>query len=246
MAAAPLNAAARLAAAWRIGCTVALMLLVETCVCALAALPAAFALAAIVQGTEGALWLRAAAIGAVAVPAYVSFALVLMPASACAGRLTNARTEPDREMVIAELGWPLMRWVRCMVSLHVVRLFAGHLFRGTPIWTVYLRLCGARIGAGSYVNSLSLSDYNLLHLGEEVVIGADAHVAGHTVEHGVVKTGCVVLHDRVTIGVGSVIEIGVEVGESATVGALSFVPKHARLEPRTVYAGIPARRLHAA
>src|SRR5262249_25998955 len=175
-----------------------------------------------------------------------SFALVLMPTSACAARLTGARTPPDREILIAEMGWPLMRWVRCMVSLHIVRLFAGQLFRGSPIWTAYLRLCGARVGVRSYVNSLALSDYNLLQIGADVVIGADAHVAGHTVEHGVVKTGRVTLHDRVTIGVGSVIEIDVEIGEASQVGALSFVPKHARLEPRTVFAGIPAKRLHAA
>lgn len=237
---------ARFAAAWRISSTVALILIVESVVCALAALPAAFGVAAIVQRTNGAPWLRAAAIGAIAVPAYVSFALVLMPVSAGVARLTGARTPCDREMVIADMSWPLMRWVRCMVSLHLVRLFAGHLFRGSPIWTFYLQLCGARIGARSYVNSLSLSDYNLLQIGEDVVIGADAHVAGHTVEHGVVKTGRVILRDRVTIGVGSVIEIGVEVGQSSQVGALSFVPKHVRLEPDTVYAGIPVKRLHAA
>jgi serine acetyltransferase len=247
MPAAPLNRSlARLAIPWRIGCTLTLILIVESVVCAVAALPPALALAAIVQHTAASGWLRAAAIGVVAVPAYVSFALVLMPASAYAARLTGARTPPDQEMVIADMDWPLMRWVRCMVSLHVVRLFAGHLFRGTPVWTAYLRICGARVGRRSYINSLGVSDYNLLSIGEDVVIGADAHVAGHTVEHGVVKTGGVTLGDRVTIGVGSVIEIGVEVGASSQVGALSFVPKHARLEPKTVYAGIPVKRLSAA
>jgi len=236
----------RFAAAWRIGCTVSLIVIVESVVCAIAAVPSALAVAALVQHTGDAVWLRAAAMGAVAVPAYVSFALLLMPASACAARLTGARTPPDREIVIDEFGWLLMRWVRCMVSLHIVRLFAGHLFRGTPIWTGYLRLCGARIGRRSYINSLGVSDYNLLHFGDDVVIGADAHVSGHTVENGIVKTGRVTLGDRVTVGVGSVIEIGVAVGESSQVGALSFVPKHARLEPKTVYAGIPVKRLHAA
>jgi carbonic anhydrase/acetyltransferase-like protein (isoleucine patch superfamily) len=42
---------------------------------------------------------------------------------------------------------------------------------------------------------------------------------------------------------GSVIEIGVEIGDSCQVGALSFVPKHARLEGGAIYAGIPAQRI---
>jgi acetyltransferase-like isoleucine patch superfamily enzyme len=237
---------ARLATAWRIGCTAALIIVVEVLVCAVAALPAAAALAVLVQLTAGSFWARVAALSAAAVPAYVCFALALMPVSAGAARLTGARTPENLEMVIADMGWPLMRWVRFMVSLHIVRLFAGHLFRGSPIWTVYLRMSGARLGRRVYVNSLALSDYNLLQFGDDVVVGADAHVAGHTVEQGIVKTGPVMLHDGVTIGVGCVIEIDVEIGEGSQVGALSFVAKHARLEARTIYAGIPVKRLHAA
>jgi acetyltransferase-like isoleucine patch superfamily enzyme len=112
------------------------------------------------------------------------------------------------------------------------------------VWTAYLRLSGARIGRRVYVNSLGLSDYNLLELGEGVVIGADVHLAGHTVESGVVKTMPVRLGRNVTIGVGSIVDIGVVAGEGCQVGALSLVPKHTTLEPGAVYAGIPVRRIH--
>jgi acetyltransferase-like isoleucine patch superfamily enzyme len=107
-------------------------------------------------------------------------------------------------------------------------------------------MCGARIGRGVYVNTLGLSDYHLLALADGVVVGADAHVSGHTVEAGIVKTGRVTLGRGVTIGVGSVVEIDVEIGDGSQVGALSFVAKHTRLEGNTVYAGSPVKRLHAA
>jgi carbonic anhydrase/acetyltransferase-like protein (isoleucine patch superfamily) len=42
---------------------------------------------------------------------------------------------------------------------------------------------------------------------------------------------------------GTVIEIGVEIGPNAQVGALSFVPKHTKLPGDAVYAGIPVKRL---
>ena len=48
---------------------------------------------------------------------------------------------------------------------------------------------------------------------------------------------------NVTVGVGSVIEIGVDIGANAQIGALSFVPKHASLPGGAIYAGIPIRRL---
>jgi acetyltransferase-like isoleucine patch superfamily enzyme len=130
-----------------------------------------------------------------------------------------------------------------MAATHIDRFFAGGLFRGTPIWTAYLRLAGARLGRRVYVNSLAVTDYNLLEFGDDVVIGHDAHLSGHTVEHGTVKTAPLRLGRGVTIGLGSVIGVGVEAGDGCHVGALSFVPKHARLASGATYAGIPAERL---
>jgi acetyltransferase-like isoleucine patch superfamily enzyme len=121
-----------------------------------------------------------------------------------------------------------------------VRVVAGTLARGTPFWTLYLRLSGARLGKRVYVNSLSVSDYNLIECGDDVVIGAGVYLSGHTVEGGVVKTARIRLGSRVTIGLESVIEIGVEIGSDAQVGALSFVPKYTKLAGGRVYAGIPA------
>ena len=91
-----------------------------------------------------------------------------------------------------------------------------------------------------YVNSLSVSDYNLIECGDDVVIGGAVRLSGHTVEAGVVKTAPVKLGDNVTIGLGSVIEIGAEIGSDCQIGALSFVPKHARLPGAVVYGGVPA------
>ena len=58
-----------------------------------------------------------------------------------------------------------------------------------------------------------------------------------------VKTGSVRLGHGVTIGVGSVVEIGVAIGDGTQIGALSFVPKHTVLDPGSVYAGVPVRRI---
>jgi acetyltransferase-like isoleucine patch superfamily enzyme len=90
---------------------------------------------------------------------------------------------------------------------------------------------------------LFVSDHNLLEFGDDVVIGSEVHLSGHTVEAGVVKTARVHLGRDVIIGLGAVIDIGVTVGDETQVGALSLVPKHTVLDAGGVYAGIPVRRI---
>jgi serine acetyltransferase len=130
-----------------------------------------------------------------------------------------------------------------MVAGHIVRLFAGALFRGSPLWTIYLRLDGARVGRRVFVNTLGISDHNLLALGDDVVVGADVHIAGHTVEGGMVRTAAVTIGNRVTIGVGSIVSIDTSIGDRCEIGAMSLVPKHAVLEGPAVYVGVPVRRI---
>lgn len=227
----------------RMAWTAATLLLVQGIVCGLSLLPVVAILYFILELAGANRLLQVVFVSLALMPAYVLFALCLMMVSPLALRLLGWRTPPDASMRIADIDWLLLSWVRYGASIHLVRLVAGTLFRGTPLWTMHLRLAGARFGRRVYVNSLSVSDYNLLECGDDVVIGGSAHVAGHTVERGIVKTARVRLGDRVTIGIGSVIEIGVEIGPDAQVGAMSFVPKYARLTGGTTYVGVPAEPL---
>ncbi len=190
-------------------------------------------------------WIRIIVISMTFVPAYLVFACVLMVASAMVMRLLRWRTPVDVEMRIEDYGWPLMAWVRYMASIHLVRVFAGSLFRATALWTWYLRLNGARMGHGVYVNSLTVTDHNLLEFGDHVVIGDGVHLSGHTVEQGLVKTGRVRLGDDVTVGLGTVVGIGVVAGDRCQIGAMSLVPKFSVLDGHAAYAGIPVRRIEA-
>ena len=94
------------------------------------------------------------------------------------------RTAPGAAWRLADLEWGLLNWSRYMISTHVVRVLVGTFFRSSPLWTWYMKLNGARIGRGVYINSLSISDHNLLVMGDGVVIGESVHLSGHTVEGG--------------------------------------------------------------
>ena len=233
----------RAGAAWRIGWTIATILVVQSLVLAVAVLPVFAVWSVLASWSAGAPLLRAVLFSVTLAPSYAIFALTLMIVSALTTRLLGWQSPPNAEMRIAEMGWPVLGWMRYMVAIHLVRVFAGLLLKGSPVWTAYLRLEGARLGRRVYVNSLAVSDYNLLEFGDGVVIGADVHIAGHTVERGIVKTASVRLGRDVLIGIGSVIDIGIEAGDGCHVAALSFVPKYMKLDAGATYGGIPVRRL---
>jgi acetyltransferase-like isoleucine patch superfamily enzyme len=178
------------------------------------------------------------------VPLYLIFALSLILYSAMATRLLGWRTPDGVEERLTDFGWPVLDWGRYLMTIHVVRVFAGPAFRSTPFWSFYMRLNGARIGHLVWVNSLSLMDHNLLDFGDGVVVGSDAHISGHVVERGILKTARVTLGAGTVIGVGSVVGIGVQTGAGTQIGPLSVVPKFTSLEASAAYSGVPVQRIH--
>jgi acetyltransferase-like isoleucine patch superfamily enzyme len=236
----------KMARKWRVLWTVVSIFVVESLVFGLAVLPA-FLFWSLIQR-----WplprpqeslLEPVIIAMSLVPAYLVFAVALVALSAGSMRLFGWRTEEGGAWRIADLEWPLLNWSRYMISTHIVRVLVGTFFRSSPLWTWYLKLNGARIGRGVYINSMSISDHNMLELGDGVVIGESVHLSGHTVEGGVVKTGRVRIGRGVTIGLGSIVGIGVSAGDRCQIGALSVVPKNTVLEPGATYVGVPVRKI---
>ncbi len=188
-------------------------------------------------------WLRVMILAMAAIPAYLVFAITFAALSAWAMRLLGWRPPPRGELRVAALEWSLLNWIRYTISVHVVRIFAGTFLRTTPLWTLYMRLNGAKLGRRCWVNSLDVTDHCLLEFGDDVVIGGGAHLSGHTVEAGVVKFAPVRLGSGVTVGVAANIEIGVVAGPRCQIGALAAVPKFAALDGDSIYVGAPARKL---
>lgn len=228
---------------WRIAWAVSTFILVEIIVCGLSAVPVVLLWLQFAKLLSANPRLQVLLLSGALIPSYIIFALALLAVSPLVLRLVGWRTPAQAEMRIADVDWQLLKFARYAAANHVVRVLAGAFFRGSPIWTFHLRLGGARLGRRVYVNSLELNDYNLLEFEDDVVIGAGAHLSGHTVEAGIVKTGRVHLGRNTTVGVNSIVEIGVTTGANCEIGALSFVPKNLTLEADAIYAGIPAKRI---
>ena len=60
-------------------------------------------------------------------------------------------------------------------------------FVGTPFVNLWFRLLGAKIGRRVLMNTTDLSDWDLLDIGDDVILGAGAVVICHVVEMGELK-----------------------------------------------------------
>jgi phenylacetic acid degradation protein len=85
----------------------------------------------------------------------------------------------------------------------------------------------------------NVQDTCMLHgfPGKDTVLGRNA-----TLGHGCVLHGCVIGAGAL-VGMNAVVNDNAEVGEDAVVAALAFVRAEARIPPRSLAAGIPARVL---
>lgn len=222
------------------------IVLAESAIFALSMVPAVMTWAWLFDQDLTPHWLDVMILAVTFVPAYLVFAVSFAVLSAVVTGLFGWRSPENRELAMAEMEWPLLNWARYNISIYVAGVLAGPFLRTTPVWNFYMRLNGARIGRRVWINSLKLSDHNLLHFGDDVVIGSDAHLSGHIVERGRVLTARVKLDRGVVVGLGSHVGIGVQAGPECQIGSLSMVPKFSVLEERGTYVGTPVRRVSRA
>lgn len=89
-------------------------------------------------------------------------------------------------------------------------------------------------------NHVNIQDNAVLHtLYEKSTIEIGDYVSiGHNVTiHGAK------IHDHVLVGIGATVLDHAEIGENTIVAANSLVLSGAKLEPNSVYAGVPAKRI---
>lgn len=123
-------------------------------------------------------------------------------------------------------------------SLAVPNLLNG--LRGTPMLPVALRLLGARIGRGTFINTTDLTEFDCVRIGDGAELNAWCGPQTHLFEDRVMKIGQVDIGARVTIGARSVILYDASVGDDVHLGPLTLVAKGEHLPASTRWTGSPA------
>jgi non-ribosomal peptide synthetase-like protein len=112
--------------------------------------------------------------------------------------------------------------------------------RGTPMLPWALRLLGAKIGSGVYLNTADLTEFDCVRIGDEAELNAWCGPQTHLFEDRVMKIGLVEIGTRTTIGPRTTILYDTHVGDGVNLGPLTLVAKGERLPAGTRWEGSPA------
>jgi non-ribosomal peptide synthetase-like protein len=112
--------------------------------------------------------------------------------------------------------------------------------RGTPMLPWALRLLGARIGRGVYLDTTDLTEFDCVRIGDESELNGWCGPQTHLFEDRIMKIGCVDIGARVSVGPCSTILYDTQIGDGVHLGPLTLVAKGERLPPNTSWEGAPA------
>ena len=120
---------------------------------------------------------------------------------------------------------------------------APYLFVGTPLYGLYLRALGARVGPGAVVLSRRIPVCtDLLTIGAGTVIRREATFAGYRAQAGRIEIGPVTLGRAVFVGEMSVLDISTSMGDGAQLGHSSALLSGQSVPAGERWHGSPAQR----
>jgi acetyltransferase-like isoleucine patch superfamily enzyme len=126
---------------------------------------------------------------------------------------------------------------------HIASFFFIALIRGSNVFKKYCQLFGLKIGKSSTLQSIRISDFDLISIGNNSVIGFDAVLCAHSVEGNYLFRKRVRIGNNVVIGHYSILSPGVIIEDNVVLGANSFVPKNTILKAGRIYGGVPAKEI---
>jgi non-ribosomal peptide synthetase-like protein len=113
--------------------------------------------------------------------------------------------------------------------------------KGTPWLPIVLRLLGVKTGKRVWLNTTDITEYDMVHIGDDTALNEDCGPQTHLFEDRVMKVGPVKIGKRCSIGARSIILYDSEIGDNVNMDALSLVMKGENLQPDSNWSGSPIR-----
>ena len=148
--------------------------------------------------------------------------------------------------MVAREDWRMISFFLNHGLLNICQVFFLRFIRGTELMRLFYIGMGATIGAGTTINTDFISDCELIFIGKDSDIAANAVVNGHSAEKGIFRRGPVKIGNGVTIGQNAIIMPNVEIEDGVLIGANSLVLSGTTLKAGCTYLGVPARMVRKA
>jgi len=111
---------------------------------------------------------------------------------------------------------------------------------GTPMLPHVMRLFGCRIGKKVFLDTIFISEFDLVKIGREAAINYNSTMQTHLFEDRVMKMDYLVIGNRASVGNGAVVLYDTFIEEGAMLGGSSLLMKGETLEAYTNWHGNPS------
>lgn len=173
---------------------------------------------------------------------YLASGLLVTVATAALKWLVVQRYRPRVEPQWSQFVWRTELITALYENVAVPWLI--HWLAGTPLMAPALRLFGAHVGRRVYMETTFLTEFDLVHVGDDAAIGESTALQTHLFEDRVMKMSTVTIGPRCTIGSRAVVLYDAELAAEAHLGALSLVMKGESLPAGGLWSGIPAETVN--
>jgi non-ribosomal peptide synthetase-like protein len=113
-------------------------------------------------------------------------------------------------------------------------------FLGTPLYNVYLRLLGARIGRNVILNSHAPVCTDLVTIGDNTIVRKNTIMLGYRAQSNFIHIGPVAIGSNAYVGEASVLDIDTAMGDNTQLGHASSLQSGQRVPDGKRYHGSPA------
>ena len=110
---------------------------------------------------------------------------------------------------------------------------------GTPLLPVYLRAMGARVGRDVWFETMNVTEFDVVDLGDGCVVNRGVHVETHLFHDRMLRIGPTRVGPGATLGPESAVLPDTIVGAGTRVGGRSVVMRGEELPPGTSWHGAP-------
>ncbi len=134
-----------------------------------------------------------------------------------------------------------LRYYRFWVVQTLIRTAPVVLFRGSPLYSLYLRLLGARLGRNTAVECRTIPVCtDLISIGANSILRKESMILGYRAEAGYIHTGSITIGREAHVGVGCVLDIDTSIGDRAQLGHASSLQRGQHIPDDAHWHGSPA------
>ncbi|MBN9736429.1 MULTISPECIES: Pls/PosA family non-ribosomal peptide synthetase [unclassified Pseudonocardia] len=133
-----------------------------------------------------------------------------------------------------------LTYLRFWVVSTLIRTSPVVLLTGTPVFTLWLRLLGARIGRGSTWFGAVPVATDLVRTGERTLVHPEASLQGYRAVPGALEFGPVDVGDDCVVGEAGVLDVRTRMGDGAQLGHASALRPGVTVPAGEVWHGSPA------